>query len=95
MSVLDSFAQGLIGVLATFVRLALGILGAIEGGFRALMSGVGLSSDVQTLLLILLLATFLFGVLRLLRGRIRTLVALTLFLVLAHTLGQIVQEPVG
>ncbi len=95
MSVLDSLAHGLIGVLATFVRLALEVLGAIEGVLRALMSGVGLSADVQTLLLILLLATFLFGVLRLLRGRLRTLAALTLFLVLAHTLGQIVQEPVS
>ena len=95
MSVLDSYAHGLIGVLATFVRLALAVLGAIEGGLRALMSGAGLSSDVQTLLLILLLAIFLFTALRLLHGRLRLFAALTLFLVLAHTLGHIVQEPVS
>ena len=95
MSVLDNFAHGLIGVIAIFVRMVLAVLGAVEGGSRALLSGAGLSSDVQTLLLILLLTTFLFGVLRLLQGRIRLLAALTLFLVLAHTLGHIVQEPVS
>ena len=95
MNVLDSFAHGLIGVLATFVRLALTVLGAIEGTLRALMAGAGLSRDVQTVLLILLLAIFLFTVLRLLHGRIRMAAALTLVLVLAHTLGQIVQEPVS
>ncbi len=95
MSVLDGFAHGLIGVLATFVRLVLAVLGAIEGGLRALMSGAGLSSDVQTLLLILLLAIFLFGVLRLLHGRLRLMAAVTLLLVLAHTLGHIVPEAVS
>jgi hypothetical protein len=44
---------------------------------------------MQTLLLIFMLALFLLGVLRLLKGRLRMTLALLLILILAHTLEHI------
>ena len=95
MNVLDGFAHGLISVFGTFARIMLDILGFIEGGLRSLMKGAGLNSDVQTVILIFIIAMFLVGVLRLLRGRLRTLVALVLILVLAHTLEGIARGSLG
>jgi hypothetical protein len=89
MSILDNVAHGLISVLATFARVMLEGLDFIEGGLRALMSGAGLGNEMQTLLLIFMLALFLLGVLRLLKGRLRMTLALLLILILAHTLEHI------
>ena len=94
MSILDNIAHGLLVVLATFARLVLGTLDFIERILRNLMSGAGLNSDMQTILLIVLLTVFLFGTLRLMKGRIRTTLTLTIILVLAHTLGGIAHGPV-
>ncbi len=95
MNVLDSFSHGLISVLRTFAQLMLGTLGLVEGGLRGLMKGAGLNADAQTVLMIFLLAVFLVAVLRLLRGRLRTLMALLLILVLAHTLEGIARGSLG
>ena len=95
MNVLDSFAHGLIGMFGTFARVMLSILGFVEGGLRSLMKGAGLNSDMQTVILIFVVAMFLVGALRLLRGRIRTSVALLLILVLAHTLEGIARGSLG
>ncbi len=94
MTLLERIAHGLISVLASFARVVLGALDVVEGGLRSLMSGAGLSADVQTLLLFVLLVLFLFAVLRLMKGRLRLLLALTLILILAHTLGHLAQSPV-
>ncbi len=95
MNVLDGFAHGLIGVFGTFARIMLGALGFIEDLLRGLMKGAGLNSDIQTVILIFVIAMFLVGVLRLLRGRLRTSVALVLILVLAHTLEGIARGSLG
>ncbi len=72
----------------------LGTVDFIEHTLRNLMSGAGLNSDMQTILLIFMLTIFLFGTLRLMKGRIRMTLALTIILVLAHTLGGIAHGPV-
>ena len=95
MNILDNAAHGLLLVLGTFARLVLGTVDLIEHTLRNLMSGAGLNSDMQTILLIFLLAVFLFGTLRLMKGRIRMTLALTIVLVLAHTLGGIAHGPVS
>ena len=94
MSILDNVAHGLLTVLGTFARLVLGTVDFIEHTLRNLMSGAGLNSDMQTILLIFMLTIFLFGTLRLMKGRIRMTLALTIILVLAHTLGGIAHGPV-
>lgn len=95
MSILDRFAHGVLTVFGTFARLVLDLLDFLEGLLRTLLSGAGLSSDVQTVLLIIMIAIFLFGVLRLMKGRIRLTLAVTLILVLAHTMGRIAHGPLG
>lgn len=95
MNILDRFAHGLLAVFGTFARAVLGALDFIESVLRFLLSGVGLSSDLQTVLLILMITTFLFGVLRLMKGRIRMTMALMLILVLAHTMGRIAHGPLS
>ena len=82
-------------MFGVFARIMLGILGFIEGGMRALMKGVGLNSDMQTVILIFVIVMFLLGVLRLLHGRIRLTVSLILILVLAHTLEGIARGSLG
>lgn len=89
MSILDHISHGLLSVIATFARLLLDTLDIIEGALRSLMKGVGLSSESQSLLLILLLCVFLLGALRLMKGRLRMTMSLLLILVLAHTLEHI------
>jgi len=95
MRILDNFAHGLLVVLGAFSRFILGLLQAVEGGLRGLMHGAGLSLDVQTVVLIFILAMFLVGVLRLLGGRLRLAVALVLILILAHTIAGIGTGPLG
>jgi hypothetical protein len=95
MSLLDSFAHGLLVILGAFSRFVLNILQVVEGSLRALMHGAGLSLDVQTVVLIFILAMFLVGVLRLLGGRLRLAVALVLILILAHTIAGIGSGPLG
>jgi branched-subunit amino acid ABC-type transport system permease component len=95
MNLLDNFAHGLLVVLGAFSRFILHALEFVEGGFRALMHGAGLSVDVQTIVLIFILAMFLVGVLRLLGGRLRLIVSLILILILAHTLAGIGSGPLG
>jgi hypothetical protein len=82
-------------VLASFSRFILGLLEMVEGWMRALMHGAGLSIDVQTVILIFILAMFLVGVMRLLGGRLRLVIALVLILILAHTLASIGSSPLG
>ena len=86
MSLLDQFARGLLRLLAMLARLVLTALETIEGGLRALMATGGLSADVQKLLLLALLAVFLFACMRLLKGRLRSAASSILVLTLAHTL---------
>ncbi len=95
MNVLDGFAHGLVGVFGTFARIMLSILGFIEGALRSLMKGAGLNSDVQTVILIFIVAMLLVAILRLLRGRIRTSLAWLMLLVLAHTLETIARGSLG
>ena len=95
MHILDNFAHGLLVVLAALSRFILGVLDAIEGWCRNLMHGAGLSLDVQTLVLLFILAMFLVGVMRLLGGRIRLVLALILILILAHTLAGLGSGPLG
>jgi hypothetical protein len=86
---IDRFAHGLIGVLAAFARIVLDVLDTAESVLRGLMSNAGLTSDLQTLLLLLMLSVFLFGALRLLKGKLRTIVSFTIVLTMAHTLEHI------
>ena len=64
MSLLDTFAHGLVSVLGTFARIVLAVLDAAEDGMRALLKGGGLSSDMQTALFIFVVVMFLIGVSR-------------------------------
>ena len=83
---IDAFARGMIGVLATFARLVLTVIEAIEAGLRALTATAGLTSSVQSVLLITVLSAFLFAALRLLGGRVRSGASSVLLLTLAHAL---------
>ncbi len=85
MSLLDQYAHGLLTMFAMLVRLVLNALATVEGGLRALTSSAGLGNDVQTLLVIVILAVFLFAGLRLLKGRLRSAVSFVLLVTLAHT----------
>ena len=93
MNLLDTFAHGLLNMLGIFARLVLKVLDGAEDGLRALLKDAGLSSDVQTAIFIFVVVTFLIGVTRLLRGRIRSSAAVFLILVLAHTLERIAHGP--
>jgi hypothetical protein len=93
MSILDQFAHGLLGVIGLFAGLVLAGLTMIDGALRYLLSDVGLGSEVQTCAVIFIQVTILLGVLRLLRGRIRLLLAMILMLLLAYTLGRIARMP--
>jgi branched-subunit amino acid ABC-type transport system permease component len=95
MNLLDNFAHGVLVVLASFSRFILSALQMIEGWLRALMHGAGLSVDVQTVVLVFILVMFLVGVMRLLGGRLRLIIALILILILAHTLANISNAPLG
>jgi hypothetical protein len=95
MNILDNFAHGLLVVLSAFSRFIMGLLEMVEGWARELMHGAGLSLDVQTVLLIFVLSMFLVGVLRLLGGRLRLMIALVLILILAHTLASLGSGPLG
>jgi len=95
MNILDNFAHGLLIVLAAFSHFTLGLLEIVEGWMRELMHGAGLSLDVQTVVLIVILVAFLVGVLRLLGGRLRLALALVLILILAHTLASLSAGPLG
>ena len=95
MNVVDNFSHEVLIVFGTFARLMLSILEGVEGALRAAMKGVGLSADAQTVLLLLIIITFLVGISRFLRGRIRTSMALLLILVLAHTLEHIAHGSLG
>jgi len=95
MSLLDNFAHGLLVILAAFAHFTLYLLVTVEGWLRALMKGVGLSIDVQTVIIIFIISMFLVGVLRLLGGRLRLTIALVLILILAHTLAGLANGPLG
>jgi hypothetical protein len=95
MDLLDKFAHAVIIILGSFARVMLSVLDFIEDGMRTLMNGAGLRSEMQTVVLIFVITMFLVGVLRLLKGRIRTSVSLILVLVLAHTLERIAHGPLG
>jgi len=95
MSILDNFAHGLLTILAALAHFVLNVLVTVEGWLRALMKGVGLGIDVQTVVIIFILSMFLVGVLRLLGGRLRLTLALVLILILAHTLAGIANGPLG
>ena len=86
MNIAHDVAHGLLQVLALFARLLLTGVQMVENGLRALMSTGGLSSELQTLLLIVLLSALLFACLRLLKGHLRQATAFTLVLTLAHTM---------
>ncbi len=95
MNILDNFAHGLLVVLAAFSHFTIGLLDLVEGWMRELMHGAGMSLDLQTVVLIFILAMFLVGVLRLLAGRLRMAIALVLILILAHTLASLSGGPLG
>ena len=48
MSLIDTFAHGLVSVLGAFARIVLDVLDGAEDGLRILLKDVGLSSDLQT-----------------------------------------------
>jgi hypothetical protein len=95
MSLLDNFAHGVLVVLSAFVHFILNALDISERFFRGLMKGAGLSLDVQTVVLIIILSLILIGVMRLLGGRIRLVLGLVLILILAHTLAGLGNGPLG
>ena len=86
MSLLDQFARALLKLFALLARLMLTALETVESALRGLMATAKLTGDGQTLLLLVMLAVFLFAGMRLLKGRLRSVVSLTLGLTLAHTL---------
>jgi hypothetical protein len=59
MNILDNFAHGLLVVLAALSHFTLGLLELVEGWMRELMHGAGMSLDVQTVVLIFILALVL------------------------------------
>jgi hypothetical protein len=95
MNVVDNFSHEVLNVFATFARIMLSILEGVENALRVAMKGAGLSTDAQTLLLLLIIITFLVGISRFLRGRVRTVLALLLILVLAHSLEHIAHGSLG
>ena len=93
MSKLNDAAHIVVLLMSTFARFILVGMDWGEGRLRAMMHGVGLGVDIQTVLVVFVICTFLLGVLRLLKGRLRMASALILFLFLAHTLERIAHSP--
>ena len=93
MSKLNDAAHIVVLLMSTFARFILVGMDWGEGTLRAMMHGVGLGVDIQTVLVVFVICTFLLGVLRLLKGRLRMASALILFLFLAHTLERIAHSP--
>jgi hypothetical protein len=71
-------------LISTFAGAVLSALVWIEEAARYTMSSAGLHGDLQTLVLVVVVATFLLGVSRLMSGRIRASLVVVLMLMLAH-----------
>jgi hypothetical protein len=93
MGLLDRFAHGVVSVIATFVSAVLSALEWCETSARATMSNAGLHGDMQTLVLMFVVASILLAASRLLRGPIRTGLVVVLMLTLAHVCSSVAHGP--
>lgn len=71
------------GAIANFVLTAMDF---VEVGLRLFMRNAGLSNELQTFMLIIIVSASLVGAQRLLKGTLRTAISLVLVLVLAHVM---------
>jgi hypothetical protein len=88
-TIMDGFAHGVLGVIALFAGLAVAGLAIVENFLRYLLGGVGMNPEEQTLALLFIEVTLVFGIMRLLYKRVRFIFALLFLLLLLHTLGRI------
>ena len=89
MGLLDRFAHGVVMLISTFASFILGALVWCEHSARGTMTAAGLHGDLQTLVLIFVVASFLIAVSRLLRGRLRSGLVVVLMLTLAHVVSSV------
>ena len=77
-------------LISTFASSILGALTWCEQAIRGTMNEAGLhGGDLQTLILIFMVGSFLIAVSRLLRGRIRSALVVVLMLTLAHVVSSV------
>ncbi len=93
MAPLNNFAHAVVSLLSIFARAVLGVMDWTDESFRLLLHSGGLNVDMQTVMLFVVICTVLYGVLRLLRGRLRLAASLLLFLFLAHSLERVAHGP--
>jgi len=84
MGLLDRFAHSLVSILGQFMSFVLGALEWCESSARGTMSSAGLHGDLQTLVLIFVVASVMLACSRLLTGRLRSSLVMVLMLALAH-----------
>lgn len=84
MGLLDRFAHSMVSILGKFMSFVIGAMEWCETSARNTMSNAGLHGDLQTLVLIFVVASVMLACSRLLSGRLRTGLVLVLTLALAH-----------
>ena len=94
MGLLDRFAHSLVMLITTLASFILSVLEWFEHAARGSMTAAGLHGDLQTLVLIFVVATILIAVSRLLRGRLRSSLVIVLMLTLAHVVSSVAHGPI-
>jgi hypothetical protein len=84
MGLLDRFAHSVVVLVSTLASAIINALQWCEGSARTTMGSAGLHGDLQTVVLIFVVATVMVAVSRLLHGRLRSGLVLVLMLTLAH-----------
>jgi hypothetical protein len=92
---INDTARGLLTAISAGAHYVFTGFTIIEDGVRFLSAGLGLNNEAQTLVLLFILAMCLLGTIRLLHGRLRTLLAFLLILILVHALEHIARGPVN
>jgi hypothetical protein len=93
MTAINNFAHAVVTFLTFVSKWILASMDWAESSLRSSMHAGGVGVDLQTVLILFVICMFLWGALRLFKGRLRTSVALFLFLFLAHTLERLGHGP--
>jgi hypothetical protein len=93
MVIIDNASRAAVTVMSTVARAILNSMDWLESVLRTNMHNGGIGTDLQTVLIMIVICAFLIGSLRLLKGRLRTSISLILVLFLAHTLERIAHGP--
>jgi hypothetical protein len=91
---INETARGMLTAISAGTRYVFKAFSIVEDGLRYLSSGLGLNNEAQTLLALFILGMCLLGTIRLLKGRVRTLLTFLLALILLHALEHIARGPV-